>query len=249
MPRWRPTCSAAWYSSTTKVRPRSSSTLDEALAFAPDIAALHRERGIAPAKRGLKSVWPHGYDRAAELDPLNWQGYRGYLHLYFQRDYRRAIADFDALDALTPGHTDYPQSNSVHYMRGVAYMQLREYDTALDYFERWLTEETAHVEERYLGPQVWQYRAVCLDALGRGEEAEASLRRGLEVLDGESAELWYYLAERTAAAGEREAACSMLREALRQAEVGYTFSRPYVEDFYEVDAHEVRHRLGERCGE
>lgn len=230
--------------------PEEQLTLREALTLAPDLAALHREAGIAYVKRGLKSEWPHGYGRAVELDPLNWQGWRGYLHLYFHRDYRRAIADFDALDALTPGQTDYPQATSIDFMRGAAYMQLGEYQTALDYLDRFLEEEvSAPGQEVYLGAAVWVYRAVCLGGLGRGAEAEASLRRGLEVQGGESAELWYYLAERVHAGGRTAEACEMLAEALLQAERGYTLSRPYVEDFYEVDAATVRRRQGAWCEE
>ena len=218
-------------------------TIRYAISLDPANADLHRERGIAWAKRGLKSDW-QGYDDAARLDPLQWQGYRGYMHLYFNRDYRRAIADFTALDSLTPGQTPYPQATSVHYMRGVAHMQLGEYATALDYFDRWLAEETVRVEEVYLGPQVWQYRAVCLDGLGRPEEAERSLAHGLEVADGESGELWYYLGRRHEARGSFAEAEQHYANALAQATRGYTFGRPYVEEFYEVSVREIEERMG-----
>ncbi len=218
-------------------------TIRYALSLDSANADLHRERGIAWAKRGLKSKW-QGYDDAARLDPLQWQGYRGYMHLYFNRDYRRAIADFTALDSLTPGQTPYPQATSVHYMRGVAHMQLGEYATALDYFDRWLAEETVRVEEIYLGPQVWQYRAVCLDSLGRTSEAEQSLAHGLKVAEGNSGELWYYLGRRHEARGGFAEAQRHYTEALAKAKRGYTFSRPYVEEFYEVSVREIEERMG-----
>jgi hypothetical protein len=68
---------------------------------------------------------------------VTWQGWRGYLKLFFYRDYESAIADFNATDTLTTGFTDYPQSMSVDYLRGLAYFQLGEEEKALDYYTKY----------------------------------------------------------------------------------------------------------------
>jgi len=222
--------------------PEEQMMLRYARALDSTNADLHRERGIAWAKRGLKSQW-RGYDDAARLAPEYWLGYRAYMHLYFNRDYKRAIEDCDVLDALTPGFTDYPQSTSVHFMRGVANMQLGEYQKGLDWFDLWLEEESKEIELNYLGPPVWQYRAVCLDGLGRPEEAEQSLRKGYEVCNGESTELAYYLGRRHEARGEKVKAAEYYHNALTQLKAGYSFDRPYVEEFYEVEREEIEDRI------
>jgi len=222
--------------------PEEQMTLRYALALDSTNADLFREQGIAWAKRGLKSQW-QGYDVAARLAPEYWLGYRAYMHLYFNRDYKRAIEDCDVLDALTPGFTDYPQSTSVHFMRGVANMRLGEYQKGLDWFDLWLKEETENIELKYLGAPVWQYRAVCLDGLGRSEEAEASIRKGYEVCSGENAELAYYIGRRHEVRGENQKAAEFYRAALRQLKIGYSFDRPYVEEFYEVEKEEVEDRI------
>ncbi len=213
--------------------PEEQMTLRDALSFDPDNAALQRERGISWAKRGLLSEWK-GYDEAVRLDPINWIGWRGYMHLY----YRRAIADFDALDTLTPGR-DYPQATSDLYMRGVAYLMLEEYETALDHFDRWLAEETERVEEVYLGPSPWVYKAAALDSLGRTNEAIATLLYGLRVQEGKSAELQFYYGRYLARAGQAASAQRHFEAALRNVRIGYSLKRPYVTDFYEVEEVEI----------
>ncbi len=222
--------------------PEEQMTYRYGLALDSTNADLHRERGIAWAKRGLKSQW-RGYDDAARLAPEYWLGYRAYMHLYFNRDYKRAIQDCDVLDALTPGFTDYPQSTSVHFIRGVANMQLGNYQKGLDWFNLWLEEETANIELKYLGPPVWQFRAVCLDGLGRPEEAEQSLRKGYEVCSGESTELAYYIGRRHEARGEKQKAAEYYQNALTQLKKGYSFDRPYVEEFWEVEKEEIEDRI------
>jgi len=110
--------------------------LKDAKMLAPEIAEVHRELGIPPLKRGIISQFYAPYERAVQLDAVSWQGWRGYLFLYFYRDYDRAIKDFDELDPLTPDFVDYPQSQSIDFMRGVAYLMKDDYQKALEYFDK-----------------------------------------------------------------------------------------------------------------
>ncbi|MEL7220836.1 MAG: hypothetical protein AAGJ93_05920, partial [Bacteroidota bacterium] len=121
--------------------PASQMLLEEALAYDPNSAKIHREIGVPYLKRGIASAFPDYYGKAADLDPLGWTGWRGYLYLYFYRDYERAIADFNLTDTLTPNQVDYPQSISVDYMRGICYLMIDDYPSAIDYFDRHIAYE------------------------------------------------------------------------------------------------------------
>ena len=107
----------------------------KAIELDPTHAESWRELSIPFLKRGMPHLWKKYIDKAVELDPITWQGYRGYNYLWFYRDYKKAIADFDATDTLTPKFTDAPQGHSVNYWRGIAYLGLKDYKNCIAYFD------------------------------------------------------------------------------------------------------------------
>jgi len=127
--------------------------LREALQMQPRNADLWREIGVPYGKRGMAMEFYENYGKAAKYDPLNWQGWRGYMYLYFYRDYERAIADFDSLDKLTPNFVDYPQSTSIHFMRAICYLQLGEYDKALSFWDAHIEEELSTMVSKISTPK------------------------------------------------------------------------------------------------
>lgn len=128
--------------------------IKEVMKHNPNHPDVHRELGIPALKRGMISEMYAPYDRSIQLDPSAWQGYRGYLFLYFYRDYERAIKDLDESDALTPNFVDYPQAQSVDFMRGTAYLMKGEYDEALRYFDKHFEYEKGEVGVKYMENRV-----------------------------------------------------------------------------------------------
>lgn len=225
--------------------PQEQMLYRDALKLDDKSAALNRERGIAFLKRGIFSEYNNGYPQAEKYDPLHWQGWCGYLHLYFHRDYENAIEDFIALDSLTPNITDYPQSTSDKLMRGIAYMQLKQYENALANFDIFLKEETAAVEEKYLGSPIWAFRSCVLDSLGHHQKAIEALEHGIKVCQGENSELWFYRGKHHFLNKEFKQAKDCLNKALQQNQEGYTFHRPYVEEFLEIQEPEIQDLLAQ----
>ena len=134
--------------------------VEHAIALDPNNADARRELSIPYLKRGMPGQWKPLFDKAVALDPVNWQGWRGYLYLYFYRNYEKAIEDFDATDQLTPDFDDYPQGQSVNYMRGVAYMGLEDWDKAKLYFDTYINEQIATSGEDYADVTAFLYRGI-----------------------------------------------------------------------------------------
>jgi hypothetical protein len=122
--------------------PGCQAMLIESLRMDSSNADAWREYSIPYLKRGIGHEWIGPIDSAVKYDAFTWQGYRGYNKLYFYRDFDGAIADFNATDTLTPGFTDYPQGQSVDYMRGIAYLGKKEFKNAIAYLERYMEEVT-----------------------------------------------------------------------------------------------------------
>jgi len=219
--------------------------LEEAIKLTPHRADLYREIGIPYGKRGMPVEFHPPYSKAVELDPVEWQGYRGYMYLYFYRDYERAIADFDALDALTPNFVDYPQATSVHFMRAVAYMGLEDYDTALDYFDKHIVEELRTTTEDFIDLKTFVFQGICHYKKGEIDLARASFNRGTTNTPY-SADLWYWTAKLALERRDKLAATAAIEKAAIQFKKEYFNNRPYVEEFhqiYEGDIQELKEKI------
>jgi len=119
-----------------------------------------RELSIPFLKRGMPHLWKKYIDKAVELDPVAWQGYRGYNYLWFYRDYKSAIADFDATDTLTPNFTDAPQGHSVDFWRGIAYLGLKDHKKSIAYFDKHIEKETKETGEDWVEHEAFLYRGI-----------------------------------------------------------------------------------------
>ncbi|WP_420571449.1 hypothetical protein [Kordia sp.] len=132
----------------------------KAVEYDPTHAESWRELSIPFLKRGMPHLWKKYIDKAVELDPIAWQGYRGYNYLWFYRDYKNAIADFDATDTLTPSFIDAPQGHSVDFWRGIAYLGLKDYENSIAFFNKHIQKETEETGEDWVEHEAFLYRGI-----------------------------------------------------------------------------------------
>ena len=199
------------------------STYDEAI----------RELSIAYLKRGYPHEWKKRIDKAVELNPIIWQGYRGYNYLWFYRDYKRAIADFDATDTLNPNFIDQPQGHSVDYWRGIAYLGLKDYKNSLHYFNKYIDTETKEWGEDIVEVTGFLYRGIALYDTGKYDKALEDFDKLLKYNRGQSADSKYYKAlilKNT----EPSNAKSLIASAIVDFKNGYYNQRPYVETLRQI---------------
>lgn len=189
---------------------------------------LWRELAAAPVKRGMAADWVEYYRKAIALDPARWQGWRGYLFLYFYRDYEKAIADFDATDTLTVDFVDYPQGQSVDYMRGICYYGLKDYDRALAYFSKYVESVIENEGEAWVDAYAVLYRALTLEKLGEDSRSLAELDRVLRIYPNLS-DAFYHKARILAKNGNVKEAKPLVIKARENFEKGYYHQRAYVE--------------------
>ncbi len=130
-----------------------------------------RELSVAYLKRGLPHKWKPQIGKAIECAPSLWQGYRGYNYLWFYRDYKKAIADFDATDVLTPNFIDAPQGHSVDYWRGICYLGLKDYKNSIAYFDTYINTEIEESGEDWVEVTAFLYRGIAYFETENYEEA------------------------------------------------------------------------------
>jgi tetratricopeptide (TPR) repeat protein len=214
-------------------------TADQALALEgldlhPENPVLWRELGAPSVKRGFGQKTHEYYGKAVELDPVEWQGWRGYLYLYFYRDYERALNDFITLDTLTPGFVDYPQATSIYFMQGICHLQLGHLDRAIEFFDRHIEEELKNVEEEYIDAKTFLYKGIANVKKGALQQAKVSFERGLKNVENKNADLWFWLAKTEGLLNNKNAFHQALEQAAYHYKRTYYNQRPYVEEFYQL---------------
>lgn len=200
----------------------------ESLLHNPDNGAVWRELGAAPVKRGLAVEAMGFYKKAVETDPTTWQGLRGYMYLYFYRDYEAAIADFNATDTLTRDFTDYPQGQSVDYMRGLSYMGLKDHSSAIRFFKKYINEVTESEGEDWVDVYAFLYRGITYEYAGKRDAALSDFKKVIQY-SGQLSDPYYHMARVLYSTGKTEKALEAVRQAKKRFKEGNFHYRPYVE--------------------
>jgi len=163
-----------------------------------------------------------------------WQAWRGYLHLYFFRNYEKAIADFNASDTLTPNFIDAPQGQSVHYWRGLAYIGMSDYKNSINYFETHISVEPWENGEEWIEPASFLYPGIAYYESGDLQKAETNLKKMLQYSYDKSADANYYLARLQYQIGNYKSASKYVIASINNYEEGYYRFRDYVEEIRQI---------------
>jgi tetratricopeptide (TPR) repeat protein len=218
--------------------PENMELIEIAIKLDSNNSAAWRELSVPYLKRGMPHEWKPLFDKAVEIDPVAWQGWRGYLKLFFYRDYQSAIEDFNATDSLTPNFTDYPQSMSVDYLRGLAYLQLDDKMKALDYFTKYIEEVTVKNGEDWVDVDAYIHRAIVLIKLREFEKAKMDLEKCLKYYSS-SSDAYYHLAVINYQSDNKAIAKEQINEAKRLFKKGFYMHRPYVETFGQIEISDI----------
>lgn len=213
--------------------PIGQTLIDEIIGLDSTNTDALRERSVPFLKRGIPKHWKPYFDQAVKYDAKTWQPWRGYLYLWFYRDYKKAIEDFNASDTLTPNFVDAPQGISVDYWRGVAYLGLKDYENSLAYFNKLIDTETEEWGEDNVEVTGFLYRGIVLMETGETEKALKDFDKVLLYNRGQSADAKYYKAlilKET----DINIAEELIESAIQDFKNGYFNQRPYVETMRQI---------------
>lgn len=214
--------------------PKSMTRIEEAIAMDPNNCDAVRELSVAYLKRGMPNKWKVEMDKAVACNAAIWQPYRGYNYLWFYRDFKKAIADFDASDTLTPNFTDAPQGHSVDYWRGIAYLGLNDYEKSINYFNIYLNQVTEETGEDWAEPTAFLYRGIAYLEKRNFDEALKDFDKLLFYNRNNSADGKYYKALILKEKEDCETAKKLLADAKVDFANGYFNNRDYVETLYQI---------------
>lgn len=201
--------------------------MEEALSFDSTNADIWREFGTAPVKRGLAVNMQYFYGQAVKYNPKEWQGWRGYLYLYFYRDFKRAIKDFNTVDSLL-GLMGNSQGQNHDYMRGIANYGLGNYDDALLSLNKYINTEIATNSEDWVDVYAILYRAYTFRKLNKPSSALEDISMLLRLYPN-LADAHFLKAEILYSQNYFDDALKSTQLAKKNFLLGYYHKRPYIE--------------------
>ncbi len=217
--------------------------LDESMRMDSTDADLWRELGTARVKRGLADEMYYFYGEAVKRKPEKWAGFRGYLYLYFYRDYYRAIADFDLGDEVS-GEVQHSQGQNHDYMRGICHYGLKDYTTAIESLDKYIDKVVRDEGEEWVDVYAFLYKGLALIKLERLDEAMLEFDRVLKYYKNLS-DCFYHKARIYVARGQFDLAMKELQQAEQYHQQGYYHQRPYVEVLEQVYIQDIQSLMRE----
>ena len=206
----------------------------QALAIDPNYEQGVYELSVAHLKRGMPHKWLPQYDKAVKLDAINRIPWRGYLYLWFYRDYKKAIADFDASDILTPKFIDNPQGISVDYWRGVAYLGLKEHEKSISFFKKYMDIQIKDLGEDWIELKAFLFVCIAYYESGKIDKANLYFDKVLKYNGGNYADAKYYKALICKEKNEIKESKELINSAIEDFNNGYINKRPYVESLRQL---------------
>lgn len=225
------------YTQLAKLLPRGSTKnmrlLDKAVIIDPNNDLAWRELALPYLYTGMIKEWNEHMTKAVEINPEEWQAWRGYQKLYFFRDYSGALFDFDATDTLTKNSVDYPQNISVDYLRGLCYLGLQQYDQSTLYFNKYIDDETLKVGDKYVDETAFLYLGIIANYEERYEEAIEYFNRAIAYERG-PADVDYHKARALLKIGKIDEAQEFLHNAKKKFEDDEKMQAYYYEAIEEL---------------
>ncbi len=209
--------------------PESMIRLEKAIEMDPENFDAWRELSIPYLKRGIPYKWKKIYDKTLSIKNSDWRAWRGYNYLWFYRDYKKAINDFNTADNSIPNFTAQAQGHSVDYWRGIAYLGLKDYKNSIYYFDKYIEKETKDIGEEWVEMTAFLYEGIAHYENKNDSLALESFNKLLKYTKNDYADGNYYKALILEKKGDYKEALELTNSAIQNYKEGYYNYRAYVE--------------------
>ncbi|SHL55635.1 Tetratricopeptide repeat-containing protein [Chishuiella changwenlii] len=200
----------------------------------PSYSKAFMERSVAFNKIGKFHEGFLFLDKAVELTPVEYLGYRGWLKYEYLRDYNGAIKDFKTLDSLTPNFIDHPWGVNIYQLLGNSYAANKDYKNALMEYEKYLNTTD---KKQYTG-EFFMFYGKALENSNKYNEALNSYSKAVE-LDSLRADHHYYKATLLFKLKEYKEAKLLISTSLELYNKNYSYKDPYNELYMQINKRDI----------
>lgn len=180
--------------------------------------------------------------KAVLLDPIDIEGYYGWVLLYYYRDYERSLKHLEHYDQLSPG-VEAPVGENIHFLKGLCHYQMSNYQKAIEEFGLNEDFEVTRFGRKNANGYIYFYIARCYDRLGNIKAAETYYKKAVKYTVFPT-EAYYYLGMlHKYNKGNASSGIRYLKDAYNLLLKGYKQQDIYVELFDEVYLTQVTEEL------
>lgn len=201
---------------------------------------------VQNTKNGNYNIAIAALEKAFGINPKEVAAYYGWLLLYYYHDYEKALEILDYCDALTPNFSDAPMAEDIHKLKGLAHMQLENYEKAIEEFNLNINEITETIGEDWVDVYTFVNKGRCLSAQNKHKESIEAFQTALNNYQ-ECTEAYYYMALDQLEIKEEELACKNLNTAYALVKKGWKNTDIYIEYFHEVYEQEIESSILTHC--
>ena len=209
-------------------------------------AETYHSLSVQNTKNGNYDIAIEALEKSYAINPNEAGAYFGWVLLYYYHDYSRALSVLEKHDALTPDFSDAPMGEDIHYLKGLAQMQLGRYDEAINEFDQYIDEVSNTNGEAFVDVYAFIQKGRCLTYINQYDLALQSYERAISNYD-ECTEAYYFKGISLMDHGETNDACISLNKALDLIQNGYKSSDTYIEYFHEVYPQQIQSAINENC--
>jgi tetratricopeptide (TPR) repeat protein len=201
---------------------------------------------VQNTKNGNYNIAIPALEKAYKINPLEVGGYYGWVLLYYYHDYEKALNILNTYDKLTPNFNDWPMGECIHYLKGLALMQLNNYEEAIKEFNISIADVSIKHGDDWVDEAVFINKAKCLSKLNKFEDALVTLKRVISY-SNKSTEAYYFMGFSQMKLNKKEEACQNYNKAYELIKDGYKSSDMYVELFHEIYEQEIEQSIAINC--
>jgi tetratricopeptide (TPR) repeat protein len=193
----------------------------------PTFSYPYFEKSVPYNKRGDYAEGFRLLNKAVKLNPKMHLGYRGWLRLVKVKDYQGCIEDLNQLSKIKSENTLNAWGQNIHYLIGLSYLGLQEYEKSIEYFD-------IAVEEikNFKNVIVPFYKSIALYKLNQFKDSMKILEECIEQNEN-FLEAYYYSGKNHLQQGNIEESKYYFERALELYNLRCKIRNPYNEVFFE----------------
>lgn len=207
----------------------------------PSESAYHAI-SVQNTKNGNYNIAITALEKAYKINPNEVGRYYGWVLLYYYHDYKKALTILNEYDALTPNFSDYPMGECIHYLKGLAYKELGDFELALKEFDLSIKYALEERDESWIDYQILLNRGITLFYQNKNVEAITEFERVIKNYN-ECSEAFYFKGLALANLNKKGEACSSLTKSLELIKKGYKSFDSYVELFHEIYEQDINEAI------
>ncbi|MFV0233929.1 hypothetical protein OBK30_12820 [Empedobacter falsenii] len=203
---------------------------DSALYINPMYAKVWWEKSTWEIKIGNYIKYFEYMNKAVDLDPDVYLGWRGVVRLYYLHDYEGALEDFFKLEKMHPNTYNLAaRGEDLNFLIGTTYWQKGDFNKAIEY----LNKNVIINGEKSVDVYTFVYLGICNYEIGNKEMAKIQFQKSLEEYK-ECVDAHYYLSKINYENRDKESALNSIQKGIKYANKGYIKRDSYREVFGQI---------------